>query len=73
MLAQVQNRGDADELDTGPRSGAAGTSRLCALTGQVMPVGDLLRFVVAPDGSVIPDLKRRLPGAVSGSRRRVRR
>jgi uncharacterized protein len=62
MLAQVQNRGDADELDTGPRSGAAGTSRLCALTGQVMPVGDLLRFVVAPDGSVIPDLKRRLPG-----------
>ncbi len=62
MLAQVHDRGDADELDTGPRSGAAGTSRLCALTGQVMPVGDLLRFVVAPDGSVVPDLKRRLPG-----------
>ena len=62
MLAELQARGHVDELDTGPRSGAAGTARLCALTGQVTPVGDLLRFVVAPDGSVVPDLKRRLPG-----------
>jgi predicted RNA-binding protein YlxR (DUF448 family) len=58
----VQDRGNANELDTGPRSGAAGPSRSCALTGQVKPVGELLRFVVAPDGSVVPDLKRRLPG-----------
>jgi predicted RNA-binding protein YlxR (DUF448 family) len=28
----------------------------------VTPVADMIRFVVAPDGSVIPDLKRRLPG-----------
>lgn len=62
MLADVQDRGNANELDTGPRSGAAGTSRSCALTGQVKPIGDLLRFVVGPDGSVVPDLKRRLPG-----------
>jgi len=62
MLADVQDRVDADDLDTGPRSSAPGTSRSCALTGQMTPVGDLLRFVVAPDGTVVPDLKRRLPG-----------
>lgn len=62
MLADLQDRVNVDDLDSGPRSGAAGTERLCALTGQVTPVGDLLRFVVAPDGSVVPDLKRRLPG-----------
>ena len=33
-----------------------------ARPAQVTPVGDLIRFVVAPDGSVVPDLKRRLPG-----------
>lgn len=62
MLADAQDRVNVDDLDTGPRSGAAGTTRSCALTGRVMPVDDLLRFVVAPDGSVVPDLKRRLPG-----------
>ena len=61
-LAEAQDGVTTDELDTGPRSGAAGTARSCALSGQVAPVGDLLRFVVAPDGSVVPDLKRRLPG-----------
>jgi predicted RNA-binding protein YlxR (DUF448 family) len=62
MLADVQDRVNVEDLDTGPRSGAAGTTRSCALTGEVAPVSDLLRFVVAPDGSVVPDLKRRLPG-----------
>jgi predicted RNA-binding protein YlxR (DUF448 family) len=62
MLIDVQESGNADELDAGPRRVAAGTSRLCVLTGRVMPVDDLLRFVVGPDGSVVPDLKRRLPG-----------
>jgi len=61
MFIDVQE-GNADELDAGPRRAAAGTRRLCVLTGQVMPVDDLLRFVVGPDGSVVPDLKRRLPG-----------
>ena len=36
-----------------------------AVRGQpatVKPVAEMIRFVVAPDGSVVPDLKRRLPG-----------
>ncbi len=41
---------------------AASTERLCIATREVRPVGELMRFVVGPDGSVVPDLKNRLPG-----------
>lgn len=36
--------------------------RMCIVSRRSLPSGDLIRFVVAPDGSVVPDLKRRLPG-----------
>lgn len=36
--------------------------RLCAVTRAERPVEDLIRFVVAPDGTITPDLARRLPG-----------
>jgi uncharacterized protein len=36
--------------------------RSCIVTRQVEPVGSLIRFVIAPDGTVVPDLRRRLPG-----------
>ncbi len=41
---------------------AAPRERLCIATREVRPVGELMRFVIGPDGSVVPDLKRRLPG-----------
>nr|WP_255599652.1 RNA-binding protein [Afifella sp. IM 167] len=37
-------------------------TRMCALSRQVLPEGELIRFVAAPDGHVVPDLKARLPG-----------
>lgn len=37
-------------------------SRTCIVSREVMPIADLIRFVLAPDGSVVPDLKRNLPG-----------
>src|SRR5262245_37679319 len=46
----------------GAHTAAAPRERLCVATREVRPVGELLRFVVGPDGSVVPDLKRRLPG-----------
>jgi predicted RNA-binding protein YlxR (DUF448 family) len=58
MLAQVQNI----ELDSGPRKVAAGTERLCAVTREVKPVADMIRFVIGPDGEAVPDLKCKLPG-----------
>jgi predicted RNA-binding protein YlxR (DUF448 family) len=53
---------DDDNADRGPRSAAAATARLCIATREVRPVGDLIRFVAGPDGVVVPDLRRRLPG-----------
>jgi predicted RNA-binding protein YlxR (DUF448 family) len=53
---------DQDERDAGPRKIAPGAERFCAATGAVRPVADMIRFVVSPDGTVVADLKRRLPG-----------
>ena len=58
MLARLD---DAD-TDAGPRHAAAGTARLCVVTRDVKPTDEMIRFVVGPDGSVVPDLKRKLPG-----------
>ena len=59
------------DLDNGPRTDRSATLRMCAVTRQVRPIEELIRFVVAPSGEVIPDLKRKLPGRglwVSASR-----
>ncbi|MFQ6546951.1 RNA-binding protein [Aestuariibius sp. 2305UL40-4] len=36
--------------------------RRCIVTGESQPVARLLRFVVGPDGTVVPDLLGKLPG-----------
>jgi predicted RNA-binding protein YlxR (DUF448 family) len=53
---------DPADLDDGPRTNRSATTRMCAVTRQVRPIGELIRFVVAPSGEVIADLKRKLPG-----------
>ncbi len=40
----------------------AGSERRCIATGQCFPPEKLIRFVVGPDNSVVPDLDERLPG-----------
>jgi len=62
------------DLDNGPRTEKSATVRMCAVTRAVRPIDELIRFVVAPTGDVIPDLKRKLPGRglwVSASRKAV--
>jgi predicted RNA-binding protein YlxR (DUF448 family) len=69
MLADTDS-----ELDNGPRTGKSATMRMCAVSREVRPIDELIRFVVAPSGEVIPDLKRKLPGRglwVRASRRTV--
>ena len=56
MLAQS----DATELDDGPRS--RGAERFCVATRAVRPVEHLIRFVIAPNGEAVADLKQNLPG-----------
>lgn len=36
--------------------------RRCIATGRVSPAGSMIRFVVGPDGEVVPDLAGKLPG-----------
>lgn len=37
-------------------------TRTCIVTREALPAERLIRFVAAPDGTVVPDLRRRLPG-----------
>jgi len=36
--------------------------RRCIVTGESQPSGGLIRFVIGPDGAVVPDLAGKLPG-----------
>jgi uncharacterized protein len=56
MLAHV----DQDDRDAGPRKSAP--ERLCIATRSVKPAAELIRFVVGPEGQIVPDIKRKLPG-----------
>jgi len=56
MLAVAQDT----ELDRG--ASAPGSERTCALSREVRPVDELIRFVLAPSGEVVADVKRKLPG-----------
>ncbi|WP_448203740.1 RNA-binding protein [Azospirillum sp. sgz302134] len=51
--------------DDGPRLPAddeKGPLRRCIATGAVQPKDGMIRFVVAPDGEIVPDLEEDLPG-----------
>ena len=43
-------------------SDAAGSERTCIVTGTKDVPEAMLRFALAPDGSVVPDIGRKLPG-----------
>src|SRR3954454_8768817 len=62
------------DLDNGPPTDRAATVRLSAVSREVRPIDEPIRLVVSPQGEVIPDLKRKLPGRglwVSASRQAV--
>ena len=62
------------DLDNGPRTDRSASERMCAVTRNVRPIDELIRFVVSPSGEVIADVKRKLPGRglwISASRQAV--
>jgi predicted RNA-binding protein YlxR (DUF448 family) len=62
------------DLDFGPRTTKSATERMCVVSREVRPIDELIRFVVAPSGEVLADLKRKLPGRglwVTASRQAV--
>ena len=58
----MERVGDAQSDRGPPRSPDTATQRLCIATRAVRPVAEMIRFVAGPDGAVVPDLKRKLPG-----------
>ena len=56
----------ADAVVEGAANGAAQTAaspqRRCIASGEVRDRARLLRFVIGPDGTVVPDIDERLPG-----------
>jgi predicted RNA-binding protein YlxR (DUF448 family) len=46
----------------GAKTGQDGPLRRCIVRGETGPTDPLVRFVLGPDGSVVPDLAERLPG-----------
>jgi uncharacterized protein len=42
--------------------GEGDTTRRCIVTGEIRPKAELIRFVVGPEGSIVPDVAGRLPG-----------
>jgi len=46
---------DGEETETGPH-------RRCIQTGEIGPKEGMIRFVVGPDSSIVPDIEGRLPG-----------
>lgn len=69
MLADTDH-----DLDHGPRTEKSATMRMCAVSREVRPIDELIRFVASPQGDIVPDLKRKLPGRgmwVTASRRVV--
>ena len=60
MTPHVQQTGSTAALDGGPHTREL--TRLCVATHTVRPVGDLIRFVIGPNGEAVPDLKGKLPG-----------
>ncbi len=57
MGAQRDSVKDSEAVE-----GEDGSSRLCAVTRRSGSPEDLIRFVAAPDGEIVPDLACRLPG-----------
>ncbi len=49
-----------EDGDEGPDRAAV--ARLCIVTRAVLPISGLIRFVRGPDGTVVPDIRNRLPG-----------
>ena len=55
----MRARTRVEERDGGAEEGPL---RLCAVSRVHKPPEELIRFVAGPDGAIVPDLARRLPG-----------
>ena len=57
MTAQAAKKDERERRDIG-----GSRERRCIATGEVRPVEELVRFVVGPEGDIVPDIAAELPG-----------
>jgi predicted RNA-binding protein YlxR (DUF448 family) len=63
VLAEPAERIQTDAaVESGADGDESGPLRRCIVTGASLPAERMVRFVIGPDGSVVPDLEARLPG-----------
>ncbi len=62
MTLQVHEPDELPETDEDGRLEGNVNGRMCIVTRQSGSPDELIRFVAGPDGNVVPDLKRQLPG-----------
>lgn len=62
LNAAPEPTSDASEGVVAAESPRAAATRRCLVSGEERPKAELVRFVVGPDGSVVPDVDGRLPG-----------
>lgn len=52
-----------EEVDEPEEVGGKGSPhRRCIATGEILPYGQMIRFVISPEGTLMPDINRVLPG-----------
>jgi predicted RNA-binding protein YlxR (DUF448 family) len=57
VTAQAAKKDERERRDIG-----GSRERRCIATGEVRPVEELVRFVVGPEGDIVPDIAAELPG-----------
>lgn len=64
MVGETPLAGDDGIADAGTETSPAGKSplRRCIASREILDKRELIRFVLDPDGQVVPDVKNRLPG-----------
>ena len=58
----MATRHDPEPTPRAPADAVPGPLRTCIVTGETAAPERMIRFVVGPEGDVVPDLARRLPG-----------
>jgi predicted RNA-binding protein YlxR (DUF448 family) len=62
VASQVHDRTPDGPVQDETDATASGPRRRCLVTGEERPRAELVRFVVSPDGAIVPDIDGRLPG-----------
>src|SRR6185312_5122320 len=75
MTVAAKKTDEAETMHRESDDGGSGSRvRRCIVSGEVVPDSRLVRFVAAPDGTVVPDVAAKLPGRgfwVTASRKAV--